>query len=97
MNRLCTTHVPYLIFSSKRGKILGNLNFGLPDIKMPRLRPLWVKIKNGSQIRKEHILFDLDPTCLVQKAFETASRGHFTKKKLSPSDADIVLMNVHYH
>ncbi len=57
--------------------------------KFTRLGPLSVKMKNGVQIRKEHIFFDLGPTYLMQKAFETASVGHFTKEPLIISDAKL--------
>ena len=61
---------------------MENAILGLPIQKVARLRPLWVKIKNGVQIRKEHILFDLEPAYLVKKAFKTISAGPFTKEPL---------------
>jgi len=59
---------------------MENVILGPTGEKITRLRPLWVKIKNGLQIQKEQLLFDLGPTYLVKKAFETACVGHFTKK-----------------
>ena len=61
--------------------------------KFTRLGPLSVKMKNELQIRKEHIFFDLGPTYLMQKAFETASVGHFTKEPLIISDVYFIFMS----
>ena len=77
---------PDLWYGALNAKNLGISNFYLPLKKITRLRPFWVKIKNGLQIRKEHILFDLEPTYLIKKSFKTDSIDHFT---LEPCDTSI--------
>ena len=53
--------VPYpVVYGALNAKFFfGNFKFLPSSEKITRSRPLWVKIKNGLQIRKEHILFDL--------------------------------------
>ena len=63
--------------------------FDCQNTKKAHLRPVLVKSQNRLDIRKERLIFDLEPTWFVLVTLETDSIAKILKKPLGDWDDDL--------